>query len=116
MRYYKEKTITKIKLSPGRTKWEKGVKKYALELAEEVEGEEYLSGEEFRKALLNGAEGWRQYSYGGCALISDEEIFCRLLPKSTFKKMIKEEAFEALDLQTRALKEASDLIIKLVIK
>lgn len=113
MRYDKIKTITKIMLSPARTKWEKGVKQYALELANKVEVEEYLSEEEFRKGLLNGARDWKQYSYGGCALISDDEIFCRLFTKSAFKEKVKEGVFCALDHQARALKEACDLVMKL---
>ena len=37
---------------------------------------------ELEKILLNGAENWNQYSYGGCALIYDTDIavtLCKVL-------------------------------------
>lgn len=58
-----------ISESPARNKWEKGVKQYALELAPEAEEKEYLSEEEFRKALLNGAQALKEASNLICRLI-----------------------------------------------
>ncbi len=36
--------------------------------------------------MLNGASNWRQFSYGGSALIYNEEIAERLCSPSEFKK------------------------------
>ena len=112
MAYNKKEMMKKILESPAQTKWEKGVKQYALELATEAEEKEYLSEEEFGKALLNGAQDWRQYSYGGCSLINDDEIFFRLFTQTT---LIKGKV-GALDLQAQALKEACNLVMKLAKK
>lgn len=112
MAYNKKEMMMKILESPAQTKWEKGVKQYALELATEAEEKEYLSEEEFGKALLNGAQDWRQYSYGGCSLINDDEIFCRLFTQTTLIK----GKLGALDLQAQALKKACNLVMKLAKK
>lgn len=116
MAYNKNEMKKKILESPAQTKWEKGVKQYALELATEAEEKEYLSEEEFEKALLNGAQDWRQYSYGGCSLINDDEIFCRLFTQTTLRKWLIKGKLGALDLQAQALKEACNLVMKLAKK
>lgn len=57
-----------------RSAWSKGVTVYALELLEEYqeraayEGREAADRAEFKAWLLNGADSWESYSYGGsCA-------------------------------------------------
>lgn len=66
--------LTELKKAIGnekvRSAWSKGVKNYALELIDNVidnNGEDYeFSGSPAdKKELLNGAENWTEYSYGG---------------------------------------------------
>jgi hypothetical protein len=91
--------------------WSKAVKSYALELMDDLEGD-------FTQAkLLNGAENWKAYSSGGCALIYDEDIAERLCSPSAFKRSNlganppnKDESW--LDCQARALSQASRLAAK----
>lgn len=76
--------------------WNKGVKNYAVDLidglpdayclicANQSELEECIKI--LKKLLLNGAENWRQYSYGGFAYIYDEEIAEALCNHSEFRK------------------------------
>lgn len=58
-----------------RSAWSKGVTVYALELLEEYqeraayEGREAADRAEFKAWLLNGADSWESYSYGGSSLI-----------------------------------------------
>ena len=70
------------------------------------------------KNLLNGAENWKQYSYGGCALIYDKDICHRLCTPSEIKKTKDGERRPNnhenwLDTQARALYQAVRLIIKI---
>lgn len=104
--------------------WNKGVKEYALELAENLI-ENYTSDDEvcnfnlLKKALLNGASNWNEYSYGGCSLICDNEIAERLstktelkLTKSGEKQPNKNETW--LDVQVRALFQASNIVSRIL--
>lgn len=106
------KTITPtqyIKDRKTRSAWERGVKQYALELLEELEGEYSAS------KLLNGAENWRAYSYGGSALIYDADIAERLCSPSELKRTdngrLQPNSRESwLDCQARALGQAARLV------
>ena len=74
-------------VKPGRSAWSRGVKAYAVELVEWMEGDADLSSEVMlQKALLNGARSWAQYSEGGCALCYDADIAERLCPPSELKR------------------------------
>lgn len=57
--------------------WRRGVRQYAIGL---LSGLDLLAVEKstLHSALLNGASDWSEYSYGGCALISDRDIAARL--------------------------------------
>lgn len=39
-----------------------------------------------KKILLNGAENWREYSYGGCAYIYDGDIAATFCSPSEYRK------------------------------
>ena len=104
--------------------WKRGVKKYALELAETLV-ENYTSDDEvcnfnlLKKTLLNGASNWSEYSYGGCSLICDNQIAERLstktelkLTKNGEKQSNKNETW--LDVQARALFQASNIVAKIL--
>ena len=123
------KTIErKIKNRGARSAWSKGVNYYALRFLEDLREWGY-TGRDVRpdasakicnrglleKTLLNGAENWKQYSWGGGALICDEEIAKNLCNPSELKK-VKNGARrpnaceEWLDVQARALYQACKLL------
>ena len=103
--------FARILATKATSAWSKAVKAYALELMDDLEGD-------FTQAkLLNGAENWKAYSSGGCALIYDEDIAERLCSPSAFKRSNlganppnKDESW--LDCQARALSQASRLAAK----
>lgn len=99
-----------------RSAWDKGVTEYALELLEGLKREEYTNEQEIKQALLNGAEDWKEYSWGGCSEIYDCDIAARLCTPSELKKTRNGErrpnaAEEWLDVQARALFQACNRII-----
>ena len=100
--------------------WSNGVKEYANELkAEIVEGIErgeydadiWESPNLLRKALLNGASDWSEYSMGGCSLWNDQDIAERLAPPSA-RNRIRPNGYESwLDVQARALSQAARIVM-----
>lgn len=110
------KTI--IESANARSAWTRGVKAYALELIEELPANvDYGSTESLQADMLNGARDWNQYSWGGCALVYDEDIARRLCTPSELKKTRNGERRpnsreEWLDTQARALFQASRQIIR----
>ena len=104
-----EELYKKIEGAPVKSAWAKGVKEYALELIEGAEIE--LTRDNARTVLLNGAENWREYSWGGCSLVYDLDIAERLCTPSELKKKKGGELKpnlreEWLDVQIRALRQA----------
>ena len=103
-------------LKPGRSAWSRAVHAYAIELIESLDDSADLSNETLlRKALLNGADDWQQYSEGGCALVYDADIAERLCSPSELKRCKGGErqpsASETwLDCQSRALAQAASLV------
>ena len=108
----------------ARSAWEKGVNQYALELIEEIseradyEGHEPENLAELKDYMLNGAENWKQSSWGGSHLIYNEDIAKRLCTPSELKKTRNGERKpnsdeEWLDTQARALFQASFKIERL---
>lgn len=105
----------------GRSAWDKGVTVYAEELLDElreailggwVDLEDMASEKLVDRALLNGAANWKEYSWGGCALIYDGDIAERLCTPSELKKTRHGERRpnsreEWLDTQGRALCQAA---------
>lgn len=101
-----------------RSAWSKGVTVYALELLEEYqeraeyEGREAADRAEFKAWLLNGADSWESYSYGGSSLIYNGDIAKRLCCPSEYKRTREGERRpnsreEWLDVQARALYQAA---------
>ena len=111
----KDLLIKKIEAQKAR-----GVKVYALELLEGYEGEEIPENWEVLKAdLLNGAENWKAYSWGGCSLIYNQDIAKRLSTASELKITRNGERKpnaqeEWLDCQARALYQACNLIYRAI--
>lgn len=74
---------------PARSAWSRGVIAYALELLDnlaELTPDDLADPEAVRRGLLNGADNWQQYSYGGSALIYDSDIAERLCTPSELKR------------------------------
>lgn len=115
-----------INTIPCRSAWRRGVRVYALELLEELEehysggyiaDDVFTDGKKLEKALLNGADNWEQYSWGGCSLIYDSDIAERLCTPSELKRTRGGERRpnkneEWLDCQARALFQAARMIRK----
>jgi hypothetical protein len=106
------KEITaRIEATTPRSQWQKAVKAYALEMLEGLEDDQPPTTEN----LLNGADNWSAYSYGGSALIYDTDIAARLCTPSELKRkkggeLPPNQAETWLDCQTRALVQAARLI------
>jgi hypothetical protein len=103
-------------LPGGRSAWGRGVRLYAVELAESIDDSADLSNETLlKKALLNGASDWQQYSEGGCALVYDADIAERLCSPSELRRCNGGERQPNsretwLECQARALWQAASLI------
>ena len=102
---------------PARSAWGRGVQAAAVEIVEALDTSDELpaSYKGLTGALLNGARDWDAYSWGGCALIYDEDIARRYLTPSELKRTrngeLNPNGHESwLDLQARALKQAAHLI------
>ena len=119
--------IALIESSPARSAWMRGVKLYAVELIESLDGRELTE-----KNLLNGAgvfrdeiptprervQAWKAYSYGCISLIYDSDIAERLCTPSELKKTKGGERYPNgnenwLDVQGRALLQACNLIMEI---
>ena len=76
----KELQLKVKNVKPLRGAWSKGIVEYMNELVEDTiegYGEDYELPEgtkEFNKLLLNGADTWKDYSYGGSSLIFNDDI------------------------------------------
>ena len=104
-----------ITAMPARSAWQRGVKEYAIELVCNAEGPPLAGVTDLKKELLNGAVNWREYSYGGSALIYDGEIAERLCSPSEYAKTREGQRAPNsretwLDCQARALGQAATLI------
>lgn len=116
------KALTEVKT---RSAWSRGVKEYANDLLNDLDagirngwidpGDTFSNYNMFDTALLNGAYDWKEFSYGGCAYIFDDEIAQRLcnntelkITKNGHKYPNKQETW--LDVQARALYQASRLL------
>lgn len=111
-----------INATSTRSQWSKAVKEYALELLESLENNpslcnEFDEGMPIRERdLLSGASDWKEYSYGGCSLIYNQDIAERLCTPSEYKKTkqgarnpnTKEDWMQC---QARALFQASNIVL-----
>ena len=107
----KNKLKKHIEDLPARSSWKRGVKTYAIELIDGLEGRDVT-----KENLLNGAEDWSAYSYGGCALIYDADIAKTLCNPTELKRTKNgdrqpngQETW--LDVQARALHQACSLVL-----
>ena len=115
----KHELLALVTTTPAvRSAWSKGVHAYAVELVESLAESDDLSNETLlRKALLNGAGDWQQYSEGGCALVYDADIAERLCSPSELKRCKGGERQPNsrenwLECQARALWQAAALVTR----
>ena len=119
-----ERMTKELEARKDRSAWNKGVTLYAFELVEELkeraeyEGRNPEAGKECREWMLNGAQDWSQYSWGGCSLIYDRDIAERLCCPSELKRTRNGERRpnsreEWLDTQARALYQAANRVSRL---
>ena len=119
-----ERMTKELEARKDRSAWSKGVTLYALELVEELEeraeyeGRNPELGEECREWMLNGAQDWNAYSWGGCSLIYNSDIAERLCCPSELKRNRNGERRpnsreEWLDTQARALYQAANRVSSL---
>ena len=95
----------------ARSAWDKGVYDYAFDILEPL-GDELDNVK--ADTLMNGANTWTDYSYGGCALICDDDIAKRMCAPSEYKKYLNAGLNSKLsdsdywlgNVQTRALFQA----------
>lgn len=87
-----ERMTEELLTRKDRSAWDKGVTVYALELVEAMEEGAAYSGSnpesprECEVLMLNGANDWSQYSWGGSSLVYDNDIASRLCCPSELKK------------------------------
>ena len=99
------------------SKWNDGVDLYVEEMREYLIGENLELNE---KNLLDGAKDWKEYSYGGSALIYDDDIAERLATPSEIRRQTRKDGLSSmananetwLDVQARALYQASRRILR----
>lgn len=116
-----ERVRTELDKRKDRSVWERGITAYAYELLDNVEkaardGRALNTVVKWKEAMLNGAQDWIEYSYGGKALIYDEDIAKRICTPSELKRNrngeLKPNSRELwLDAQARALFRAQNRII-----
>lgn len=114
----------------NRSAWARGVAAYAEDLletlSEAVEGGYFDTADlddvsAVRKALLNGASDWAEYSHGGAALCYDTDIAARLcapweLRRTRNGSRRPNSRENWLDVQSRALYQAAERICEAVLE
>ena len=126
MKTYQEKTFKTIRkeldqrLQKARSAWGRGVIAYAFDLVDNIEDNaKYCDRmplkEDLKRICLNGANNFREFSYGGSSLCYNGDIAERLCNPSELKKtnygMRRPNRLEEwLDTQARALYQAYILI------
>ena len=115
----KEATLEHLKAVKCRSAWDKGVKEYAYMLLDNIflhsDYKAITTCKSLHEALLRSAKNWKRYSYGGYALIPNEQIAKTLCSPSELKKckngiLRPNKKEQWLDVQARALFQAENLI------
>lgn len=112
--------IAELEARKDRSAWDKGVTEYATELAESLDNwdKQPESVAEIREMMLNGADDWKVYSWGGSSLIYNQDIAERLCSPSELKRATNKNGLRDypnsrehwLDVQARALYQAANLV------
>lgn len=116
----------KIEARKEKSAWGRGVNVYALEMLDDLEIAEkggffdaarILEPRYLRSALLNGADSWNQYSWGGSSLNYNSDICERLcapweIRKTRCGERRPNSREEWLDTQARALFQAANRVAR----
>ena len=115
----KEATLDKLKAVKCRSAWSKGVKEYAYSLLGNIfsysDYKAINDCKSLHEVLLKGAKDWKQFSWGGYALICNADIAKTLCNPSELKKckngiLRPNKKEQWLDVQAQALFQAERLI------
>lgn len=111
--------IAELEGRRDRSAWDRGVTSYAVGMLEELGPGAELAPGGVREVLLNGAEDWPAYSWGGCALVYDADIARALcapweLRRTRGGELRPNRREEWLDIQARALAQACRRIERIV--
>lgn len=118
--------IAELNTRNDRGAWNKGVTEYAVELAESLNNwdKQPETVAELREMLLNGADDWKAYSWGGSSLIYNQDIAERLCSPSELKRVTNKNGLRDypnsrehwLDVQARALYQAANRVAEIANK
>lgn len=118
--------IAELNTRKNRSAWDKGVTEYAVELAESLNNwdKQPENVAELREMLLNGADDWNAFSWGGSSLIYNQDIAERLCSPSELKRVINKNGLRDypnsrehwLDVQARALYQAANRVVNIAAK
>ena len=117
----------KLTARKDRSAWNKAVTAYALELVESLDGwdKQPASVAELREMMLNGADNWGAYSWGGCSLIYNQDVAERVCSPSELKRVTRKDGSlrdmanareHWLDVQARALYQAANRVANIAAK
>lgn len=108
-------------INNGRSKWRRAIKEDALDIIDSMQEALNIndtdtlpeSVQELKAIALNGAEDWKQYSWGGCALVYNDTIKAHYLTDSEIRRHRGEifEGMHLLDLQAWALLQAWQMVL-----
>lgn len=104
---------------PTRSAWQRGVKAYAAGLLQTMDENGIDAPTE--TDMLNGADDWNQWAWGGCGEIYDADIAERLCSPSELRKTHNGERRpnareEWLDVEARAAGQAAHAILRAIAK
>lgn len=118
--------IAELNARKCRSTWDKGVTEYAVELAESLDNwdKQPENVAELREMLLNGADDWSAYSWGGLSLVYNWDIAERLCTPSELKRVNNKNGLRDypnsrehwLDVQARALYQAANRVAEIANK
>lgn len=118
--------IAELNTRKDRGTWDKGVTEYAIELAESLDNwdKQPESVAELREMMLNGADDWKAFSWGGSSLIYNQDIAERLCSPSELKRVTNKNGLRDypnsrehwLDVQARALYQAANRVAEIANK
>lgn len=116
----KQEILNKLEKLTPRSAWRRAVVSDAVDLVDSLNCSEIPNNwEELKKSLLNGAANWSAYSYGGCALVYDEDIARHYCTPSELRRVTRKDGTISrranavenwLDVQAPALYQAAMLI------
>lgn len=113
----KTEFLTLLDRFPTRSAWDRGVKETARDMLETME--ESGIDTPTMANLLNGAQDWNQWAWGGCGLIYNADIAERYCSPSDLRKTRNGERRpnsreEWLDVEARAASQAAHRIVRIV--